>query len=610
MSTLDVLGWLLTYAVHSTIFLAGAALLTRLIPAEAWRDAIWKAALIGGLLSSSLAALPSYDPPGGRWHAGDVVRFEQSAPDPGQATGPLPGGPATKTASAEATGADGTGSGTPGARTTGEAAVKPTMPAVLVVAGWIFVSLLLLARLAVVNLRFFRRLRDREPVDRGPLTEMLARLRREVGYWKPIRLTVSTACATPVVLGTREICLPARYASDLDAEQQRAGLAHELAHLRRRDPIWQLFAGLLESTFFFQPLNRIARGSLRETAEHLCDDWAVSQTGSPTGLARCLSEIASWIGGTSVPRQSVAIAEGGSPLLTRIRRLAEARVVVPSQTSWHLLGATILIGVVTVVAPAVSVGSAPPGVWPSIPVCEWSAVDTTTVEAAGLRRLKLRIPAGDVRIAGRPDLGQVQVVARRCGSRAELFDALALDVRRTDAELDAGFVLPTHLFSRTQGSTARIDVMIEVPTHLLVEVENALGDIEVSNVHSVRIADSLDDIRVVRIARDVYVRAGPGDVTVADVNGSAFLTQSVGRLFVEGVGGDVTLAKGHTGPVEIRRARANVTIRDGQAGDVRVDGVDGDLFLGRMTEGRLHAENVLGRIITMDSTHSRGGNDD
>lgn len=37
----NVLGWLLTYAVHSTILLGGAALVTgRLIRTDAWRETV------------------------------------------------------------------------------------------------------------------------------------------------------------------------------------------------------------------------------------------------------------------------------------------------------------------------------------------------------------------------------------------------------------------------------------------------------------------------------------------------------------------------------------------------------------------------------------------
>ena len=36
-------------------------------------------------------------------------------------------------------------------------------------------------------------------------------------------------------------------------------LAHELAHLARRDPLWLAFASVVERVFWIQPLNRIAR---------------------------------------------------------------------------------------------------------------------------------------------------------------------------------------------------------------------------------------------------------------------------------------------------------------------------------------------------------------
>ena len=36
-------------------------------------------------------------------------------------------------------------------------------------------------------------------------------------------------------------------------------LAHEIAHLVRRDPQWLVLARAIEMVFFFQPLNRLAR---------------------------------------------------------------------------------------------------------------------------------------------------------------------------------------------------------------------------------------------------------------------------------------------------------------------------------------------------------------
>src|SRR2546429_8130729 len=72
-------------------------------------------------------------------------------------------------------------------------------------------------------------------------------------------------------------------------------LAHELAHLARRDSLWLAGASLIERCLFFQPLNRLARRELETTAEYLSDEWATRKTGSPVALAKCLATVAEWI---------------------------------------------------------------------------------------------------------------------------------------------------------------------------------------------------------------------------------------------------------------------------------------------------------------------------
>src|SRR3989442_4747764 len=91
--------------------------------------------------------------------------------------------------------------------------------------------------------------------------------------------------SSPVALGLSEICVPELALSDLGAEQQRSMLAHELAHLARRDSLWLAGASLMERCFFFQPLDRLARCELETTAAYLNDERATRQTGSAVVLA-------------------------------------------------------------------------------------------------------------------------------------------------------------------------------------------------------------------------------------------------------------------------------------------------------------------------------------
>ena len=83
------------------------------------------------------------------------------------------------------------------------------------------------------------------------------------------------------------ISLPGWMPRVMSLQQQRAALAHELAHLRRADPRWQLLYAL---HFALWPLPgaQAVRGRLDQLAERACDQWAAVQTGSRRAMAESL----------------------------------------------------------------------------------------------------------------------------------------------------------------------------------------------------------------------------------------------------------------------------------------------------------------------------------
>ena len=176
--------------------------------------------------------------------------------------------------------------------------------------------------LALVRLR--RALLRRTPVADSPIAATFADLLRRSGLKRRVRLSTSTELAAPITFGffRPEICLPIRALTELDAEQQEAMLAHELAHAVRRDPMWQLISKGLVAAFFFQPLNRLARKQIIDLAEYLSDDWAVAHTGRELPLASCLTEVAEWLVAGNKPLIAPGMADG-SRLGTRVYRLLD-----------------------------------------------------------------------------------------------------------------------------------------------------------------------------------------------------------------------------------------------------------------------------------------------
>jgi hypothetical protein len=99
--------------------------------------------------------------------------------------------------------------------------------------------------------------------------------------------------ATPVTAGvfSPRVILPMAW-RQWSAEKLGAVLAHESAHIRRRDPIIGLLAHLNRSIFWFHPLAWWLERKLATTAELACDEAAVRAIGEKRHYAEILLDMA------------------------------------------------------------------------------------------------------------------------------------------------------------------------------------------------------------------------------------------------------------------------------------------------------------------------------
>jgi beta-lactamase regulating signal transducer with metallopeptidase domain len=350
-----VLAWLMTYAIHSTILIGSLLLLTstdrgrRLVAGHAsW---LWRFALVGALITSSLQSWRSVSPMAGTLRVdGDTparttVRVEIRREN---VVAPASGTVRTRASHSKSVASS--------------IDVSPTWPIILFGA-WALLAAVLLARFLVARTRFMRTMGQRTSATHTLAGNSLRHLLRESRLARDVRLTVSDRLTSPVALSADEICLPSRALSELDPVRIESILAHELAHLVRRDPAWLTIARVIEAIFFFQPLNVLARRRMQESAEFASDAWASTRVARPLDLAHCLARVAEWT--IAAPRLPVpAMAEGQGPgrrgavLVRRVERLTTGRVipeVVPGH-ALRLAGAALLFGLI-LLAPRAGIGA-------------------------------------------------------------------------------------------------------------------------------------------------------------------------------------------------------------------------------------------------------------
>lgn len=166
-----------------------------------------------------------------------------------------------------------------------DAAVKSIDQALLSVAEaaaivWALVAILLTALLRKAHINFLKRV--------NPLPEDVQSKAaiRKLACADCVKLEIfkSHHITSPFIGGISQpyLVLPEGFTQDLNPQQCRLVLAHELQHLKQGDLRWNLLAQLLLIAFWFNPLAWMAFGHFRVAQEMACDESVLAKQDKTT----------------------------------------------------------------------------------------------------------------------------------------------------------------------------------------------------------------------------------------------------------------------------------------------------------------------------------------
>ncbi len=222
-----------------------------------------------------------------------------------------------------------------------------------IIIGLYFVILgFLLLRIIRAGLELKQILKHKKSLANSELMQILENLKEKANYYQTVKLTYSAKLLSPIAMINNEICLPEKVLS-LSPQEQENILAHELGHIIRNDPYWLLLATFIKTVFFFQVLNSLNSKALIDSAEYICDDFALEQTQDSIALAKSLATVAQW----QLKPQSLALVNNmaASSLRQRIKQVLSGNRLEPSSKLKKLALSTILILLVIVFVPKLSI---------------------------------------------------------------------------------------------------------------------------------------------------------------------------------------------------------------------------------------------------------------
>ncbi len=200
------------------------------------------------------------------------------------------------------------------------ARLRPALAAALpgILGAWALGASLLALRLAGGWL-WLQRLKARmEPLG-GAWEQRLRHLARRMGLRRSFQAGLSKGITSPLVIGwIRPVLLiPASLLTGMDPMSVEALLAHEVAHLKRHDVLFNWLQCGVEVLLFYHPAMWWLSRRTRLERECCCDDAAVAHCGDPLRYAEILDRLDDLQSLDLVPAQA---ANGGN-LMFRITRL-------------------------------------------------------------------------------------------------------------------------------------------------------------------------------------------------------------------------------------------------------------------------------------------------
>jgi len=116
------------------------------------------------------------------------------------------------------------------------------------------------------------------------------RLSERMGIRRRIELLGCERISGPLAMGVFRsvVLLPVSALTHLTPDQLEVVLAHELAHIRRGDYLWNMIQTVVETLFFFHPAVWWLGGHLRQQRELCCDDVALACCADPVVYATAL----------------------------------------------------------------------------------------------------------------------------------------------------------------------------------------------------------------------------------------------------------------------------------------------------------------------------------
>jgi hypothetical protein len=237
---------------------------------------------------------------------------------------------------------------------------------------------------------------------------------------------------------------------------------------------------------------------------------------------------------------------------------------------------------------------------------EVTAPRSARVSATGARTAQIEARAGSLRIEGRAGITEIQARGTARASSRELLERIRLTAERRGDVAYVTVELPEMRGDwNDDDDHAALDLIVEVPKTLALDVEDRSGDLEIRGVGPLDLVDHSGEATIEDVGGRLRVRDGSGELRIRDVRGDVTLEDGSGGVHLRTIRGSVTVDRDGSGEFEAEDVTGSIRIDSKGSGSVDVARVGGDFVVARKGTGSIEHRDVRGRVEVPDRDRRR-----
>lgn len=239
--------------------------------------------------------------------------------------------------------------------------------------------------------------------------------------------------------------------------------------------------------------------------------------------------------------------------------------------------------------------------------CKFEEKINQALDLAGSDELSVLARAGELRIKGVKGSEVATISGRVCVSEEKWLEQSGVKTSGgKQAEISVELPDIGDDWSWGDNHYAYLDLELEVPESIGLNVKDSSGDVEMEGVGAVTLRDSSGDIDIALARGPVVINDSSGDIELSKISGDVTIeSDSSGDIRGKDIEGTVLVENDSSGDIRFSDVGKDFVVKRDSSGDISANRVGGDFTVQRDGSGEIRATDVNGEVnIPADKSDS------